>query len=74
MKSFDTVIIGAGFAGLYMLYRLRQQMEAIAAGEEPSNIIRPAGLRRMEREQLRRALRTVKAFQQRLARRYHLEI
>jgi CBS domain-containing protein len=57
-----------------MLYRLRQQMEAIAAGDEPTNIIRPAGLRRMEREQLRRALRTVKAFQQRLARRYHLEI
>jgi CBS domain-containing protein len=59
---------------IFMLYRLRQQMEAIAAGEKPDNIIRPAGLRRMEREQLRRALRTVKAFQQRLARRYHLEI
>jgi cyclohexanone monooxygenase len=25
MKSYDAVIIGAGFAGLYMLYRLRQQ-------------------------------------------------
>ncbi len=25
MKSFDTIIIGAGFAGLYMLYRLRRQ-------------------------------------------------
>ncbi len=59
---------------IFMLYRLRQQMEAIAAGEKPTNIIRPAALRRMEREQLRRALRTVKAFQARLARKYHLEI
>ena len=59
---------------LFMVMRLRQQLEAVAGGLEPGNLVRPAGLNRREREQLRRALRVVKGFQSRLSRRYHLEI
>ncbi|MEJ2514527.1 MAG: putative nucleotidyltransferase substrate binding domain-containing protein [Gammaproteobacteria bacterium] len=59
---------------LFMVVRLRQQLEAIGAGREPGNVVRPAGLNRREREQLRRALRVVKGFQSTLSRRYHLEI
>ncbi len=36
-EPFDVVIIGAGFAGLYMLHRLRQQqlsIKVIEAGDE----------------------------------------
>jgi len=59
---------------LFMVARLRQQLEALAGGRPAGNLLRPAGLNRREREQLRRALRVVKGFQGRLSRRYHLEI
>lgn len=58
----------------FMLLRLRQQLEAIASGLPADNVIRPAGLPRMERDQLRRGLRIVKSFQGTIARRYHLEL
>lgn len=57
-----------------MLIRLQQQLEALAAGQDPDNLVRPAGLSNMERDRLQRALRIVKGFQTSLARRYHLEI
>lgn len=58
----------------FMLLRLRQQLEAIASGLPADNVVRPAGLPRMERDQLRRGLRIVKSFQGTIARRYHLEL
>jgi CBS domain-containing protein len=64
----------AGALETFMLIRLRQQLEAMASGLQPDNMIRPAGLPRMERDQLRRGLRIVKAFQTTIARRYHLEL
>lgn len=64
----------AGALETFMLIRLRQQLEALASGLEPDNTIRPAGLPRMERDQLRRGLRIVKAFQATISRRYHLEL
>ncbi|MGB5211920.1 MAG: putative nucleotidyltransferase substrate binding domain-containing protein [Gammaproteobacteria bacterium] len=64
----------AGALETFMLIRLRQQLEAMASGLQPDNVIRPAGLPRMERDQLRRGLRIVKAFQTTVTRRYHLEL
>jgi len=64
----------AGALETFMLMRLRQQLEAIASGLSADNMIRPAGLPRLERGQLRRGLRIVKAFQNTISRRYHLEL
>lgn len=64
----------AGALETFMLIRLRQQLEAVASGLPPDNTIRPAGLPRLERDQLRRGLRIVKTFQGTIARRYHLEL
>lgn len=64
----------AGALETFMLMRLRQQLEAIASGLPADNMIRPAGLPRLERGQLRRGLRIVKAFQNTISRRYHLEL
>ncbi len=64
----------AGALETFMLMRLRQQLEAIASGLPADNTIRPAGLSRLERGQLRRGLRIVKAFQNTISRRYHLEL
>lgn len=64
----------AGALETFMLIRLRQQLEAVASGLPPDNTIRPAGLPRLERGQLRRGLQIVKAFQSTIARRYHLEL
>lgn len=52
--------------------RLAGQLQAIEAGEAPDNLLRPEGLRRIDRELLRDALRVVRDFQRWLAGSFHL--
>ena len=56
-----------------MMLRLRQQLDAVAAGRKADNRIRMEGMSRLDREHLHRALTTVKSFQSSLARRLHLQ-
>ena len=65
--------LGAALETL-MLLRLRQQLDAAAAGRSPDNRIRQQGMSRLERDQLQRALSIVKSFHSSLARRLHLEL
>ncbi|KPK51893.1 MAG: putative nucleotidyltransferase substrate binding domain-containing protein [Gammaproteobacteria bacterium] len=56
-----------------MMLRLRQQLDAVAAGRKPDNRVRMDGMSRLDREHLHRALTIVKSFQSSLARRLHLQ-
>lgn len=57
-----------------MMLRLRQQLDAVAAGRKADNRIRMEGMSRLDRDHLLRALNIVKDFQSSLARRFYLNI
>ena len=38
MKSYETVVIGAGFAGIYMVHKLRQQGASVRCFEAGSDV------------------------------------
>jgi CBS domain-containing protein len=58
--------------GVFLRFRLGQQLDAMRRGEPPDNYLRPAALRRLDRELLRDALAVVDAFKAHVKRSFHL--